>query len=1040
VSWLSKLAQFSVTRWQFTILVFLMFTALGAVSWLNIPRAEDPDFPVPVYTTVAVYPGASPEDMEQLVTEPIEKQLKALEDVKKIESWSSDGLSVVRVDFEPNVDAERKYDQVVREVNALRTTLPPALQRLDVQRNENSDLAVFQLALVAPQLPYALLDDEAKRLEDALERVPGVKRTERWAAPPREMQVTLDLGRLARLGITPSQVLDALGSDNTQIPGGSVDVGTRRYNVATMGRYKSADDVQRTVIGGANGALVRVQDVATVQWADGDAVHLGRFNGQRAMFVTVSAQKGQNVSVVKRGVWETLDAVERTLPAGVTLARGFDQSVNVDERLSRLGWDFAIAIGLVLITLLPLGTRASVIVMISIPTSLAIAVMLLYVTGYSINQLSIVGFVIALGLLVDDSIVVVENIARFLREGYTRTQAAVEATKQIGVAVVGATATLIFAFLPLLFLPGLPGKYIRSLPLAVVYAVLASLFVSLTIIPWLASRLMPRESHAEGNAVLRWLDGGIHRTYAPLLKQAMAYPRATLVASFGLVVAAFALVPAVGFSLFPKAGTPQYHVDITTPEGTSLAETDRAAQYAEAVVSGHVATRAVFTNVGKDNPQVYYNVFQRAEAPNRAQLLVLLNAYDNVDTPLALDSLREKLALYPGARIELKEFENGPPIDAPIAMRLEGPDLDTLAAIAARYEEVLRNTEGTQYVNNPVRLRRSDLRITVDKQKAGLLGVPSAEVERTLRLGLAGLEAGKIRADNGDEYPITVRIDHPAGRPRPEALDRIHVSGVTGAMVPLSQIAAQTFASSPTSIEHRDRQRAVTVTSYVRSGYNTDAVTKQVIDRLGTIDLPDGYRLVPAGEIESREESFGGIGGAVVVAVFAILAILVLEFRDFRTTLVVASVIPLGVVGGIVALLLSGYTLSFTAMIGFVALVGIEIKTSILLVDFTDQLRREGVALDEAIQRAGEVRFLPIVLTTFTAIGGLLPLALQGSGLYSPLAWVIIGGLLSSTLIARLVTPVMYRLLAPALEEEVDARASGSAPLFPALASQTAAP
>jgi len=1029
VNFLSGLTEFSVKRWQFTVLIFLMFAALGVVSWMNIARAEDPDFPVPIFTTVAVYPGASPEDMEQLVTEPIEKKLKGLEEVKKLESTSSDGLAVVRIEFDADVDAERKYDQVVREVNALRPELPSALQRLDVQRNENSDLTVFQVALVAPTAPYAQVDDIAKRLEDALERVPGVKRAERWAAPPREMQVTLDLGKLAQRRITPAQVLAALGSDNTQIPGGSVDVGTRRYNVATAGRYRNADEVGRTVIAGANGNVVRVQDVAQVRWSDGDAVHIGRFNGERAMWVTVAVQKGKNISLVKSSVWETLDAFEQTLPKGITLARGFDQSANVDERLSRLGWDFVIAIALVLITLLPLGTRASVIVMISIPTSLAIGVMLLYATGYSINQLSIVGFVIALGLLVDDSIVVVENIARFLREGYTRTQAAIEATKQIGVAVLGATGTLIFAFLPLLFLPGLAGKYIRSLPIAVVYAVLASLFVSLTIIPFLASRLMPREESHEGNAVLRWLDGGIKRSYAPLLRRAMAHPRATLVASFGVVVAAFTLVPVVGFSLFPKAGTPQYHVDITAPEGTSLAETDRAVRYAEAVVRSHPDTRAVLANAGKDNPDVYYNVFQRAEASNRGQLLVLLNAYHNTRTPLALDSLREKLALYPGVRIELKEFENGPPIDAPIAMRIEGPDLDTLATIAARFEGVLKSTEGTQYVNNPVRLRRSDLRLVVDKQKAGMLGVPSAEVERTLRLGIAGLEAGKIRADNGEEYPLTVRIAHD-GRPAPEALERVFVSNVAGAMVPLSQIASTRFVTSPTTIDHINRTRAVTVTSYVRSGYNTDAVTKQVIEQLEAMQLPAGYSLVPAGEIESREESFGGIGGAVVVAVFAILAILVLEFRDFRTTLVVASVIPLGVVGGIVALLFSGYTFSFTAMIGFVALVGIEIKTSILLVDFTDQLREQGVPLDDAIQQAGEVRFLPIVLTTLTAIGGLLPLAFQGSGLYSPLAWVIIGGLISSTLIARLVTPVMYKLLAPREQPEGTAAAPALRPVI----------
>ena len=1022
MNFLNGLVAFAVRRWQFTVLMFLMFSALGYSSWLAIPRAEDPAFPVPIYTSVAVYPGASPEDMEQLVTEPIEKRLNALTDVKELKSTSSNGLSVVTVEFESDVDAERKYDQVVREINAVRPELPASLLRLDVQRNENSDLAVLQLALVAPVTPYAELDDIAQRLEDGITRVDGVKNVKRWAVPPREMQVTLDLGRLATLNLTSSAVLSALGSDNLQIPGGSVDVGTRRYNVATPGRYRDADDVLRTVIGGANGSIIRLSDVGSVRWADGDAVHIGRYNGQRAMFVTVAVQGGRNITTVRDAVWLELDAFDKTLRAGVTLARGFDQSRNVEARLSQLGKDFAIAIALVLITLLPLGFRASVIVMVSIPLSLALAVVLLNASGFSLNQLSIVGFVIALGLLVDDSIVVVENISRFLRSGMSRTQAAIEGTRQISVAVLGATATLIFAFLPLLFLPGLSGKYIRSLPIAVVYAVLASLLVSLTIIPWMASRLMPQHEAAEGNRFLQWLDNGIRRTYAPLLHLALGAPRRTLLLSALTVVGAIALVPVVGFSLFPKAGTPQYHVEIETPEGTSLAETDRAVRYAERVIGAMAGTKSIFANIGKDNPAVYYNVFQRAEAPNRGQLLVLIDKYDNDGTPRALDSLRATLANYPGARIEVKEFENGPPIDAPIAMRIEGPDLDTLQRLARQFERVLVETEGTQYVNNPVRLRRSDLRVYVDKQKAGLLGVPGAEVERTLRLGIAGLQAGTIRASNGDEYPLVVRIAH-NGRPSPEALERINVSSVSGAMVPLMQIAHTEFAATTNVINHMDRQRAVTITSYVKSGYNTDDVTKVILAQLDTISLPAGYVLRPAGEIESRQESFGGVGGAVIVAVFAILAILVLEFRDFRTTLVVASVIPLGIVGGVVALLFSGYTLSFTAIIGFVALVGIEIKTSILLVDFTDQLRRKGLSIDDAIQKAGEVRFLPIVLTTMTAIGGLLPLALQGSGLYSPLAWVIIGGLVSSTLIARLVTPVLYKLLAPTLDvdEEVAA-------------------
>jgi multidrug efflux pump subunit AcrB len=733
------------------------------------------------------------------------------------------------------------------------------------------------------------------------------------------------------------------------------------------------------------------------------------------VFITANQLADVNISAVRDGIWKELDAFEKTLPPGVKLERGFDQSRNVRERLSHLGRDFAIAIVLVLLTLLPLGVRAAGIVMVSIPLSLAMGLTALNLTGFTINQLSIVGFVIALGLLVDDSIVVVENISRFLREGRSRREAALMATRQISVAVVGCTATLIFAFLPLIFLPGNAGKFIRVMPLTVVYTVLASLVVSLTIIPWLASRTLSRHEDPEGNVFMRGLSRAVSATYAPVLHRALARPGRTLAGAAALFVASLALVPAVGFSLFPKAGTPQFLVDVSTPDGSSLAETDRAARFAERIVGQQHGVASVMTNVGRDNPQVYYNVIPRNENAGVAQLFVTLDEYHSTETPAMLDTLRARFAAYPNARIEVREFENGPPIDAPVAIRLTGPDLDTLRTLAARVERVITATPGTMYVDNPVRLARTDLKVDVDQHKAGMFGIPAVEVDRTIRLGIAGLSAGVYRDGTGEEYPIRVRLPH-RGMPTVEALDRVYVASLTGATVPLRQVADVRFASSPPRIAHHEQQRAVTVTSYVRSGFNTDRVTRAVLDELEGMQLPDGYRWTAAGEIESRQESFGGVGGAVIVATFMILAILVLEFRTFRSTLIVASVIPLGLVGGIAALWLTGHTLSFTATIGFVALIGIEIKTSILLVDFTNQLREEGMGLVDAIQKAGEIRFVPIVLTTLTAIGGLLPLALEGSSLYSPLAWVIIGGLISSTILARLVTPVMYKLLAPAVE------------------------
>lgn len=1012
---ISRVTQFFIDRYQLTVVLFLMLAVMGWASWQKIPKAEDPVIPIPTYLVVAVYPGARPADVEQLVVDPIEEAVGELEGIDKVRAEVEDGLAVLRIEFEYDADVDEKYDEVLREVNALRPSLPQDLYSLEVNRVSANEVNIAQVALVSETLPYHELELRAERLEERMEAVPGIRSAEAWAFPEREVGVRLDLGRMAELGIPPGQVMQAIGSDNANVPGGTVDAGSRRFSVKTSGEYASLDEVRNTVVRAAGGSATFLRDVAHVDWSYADPTHVARFNGRRAVFVTANQQADVNISAVRNALWTELDAFEKTLPPGVKLERGFDQSRNVNERLSHLGRDFVIAIVLVLLTLLPLGWRAAGIVMVSIPLSLAMGLTALEMTGFTINQLSIVGFVIALGLLVDDSIVVVENISRFLREGHSRREAALLATRQISIAVVGCTATLIFAFLPLIFLPGTAGMFIRVMPLTVVYTVVASLIVSLTIVPWLASRTLSRHEDPEGNVFMRWMHRAIGATYAPVLHRALARPGRTLAVAAALFVGALALVPVVGFSLFPKAGTPQFLVDVETPIGSSMAETDRAARFAERILAQQQGVRAVMANVGRDNPQVYYNVIPRSERPNVAQLFVTLDEYHAKETPEMFDRLRARFAGYPNARIEVREFENGPPIDAPVAIRLTGPDLDTLRALAARVERVVKTTPGTMYVDNPVRLARTDLKVDVDQHKAGMFGIPALEIDRTIRLGIAGLGAGVYRDGSGEEYPIRVRLPH-QGTPGVEALDRVYVASLTGAAVPLRQVAEVRFASSPPRIQHHAQQRAVTVTSYVRSGFNTDRVTRAVLDELEGMEMPDGYRWTAAGEIESRQESFGGVGGAVIVAVFMILAILVLEFRTFRSTLIVASVIPLGLVGGIVALWMTGNTLSFTATIGFVALIGIEIKTSILLVDFTNQLREEGMELIDAIQKAGEIRFVPIVLTTLTAIGGLLPLALEGSSLYSPLAWVIIGGMISSTILARLVTPVMYKLLAPAVE------------------------
>lgn len=1008
-----KIAEFSVKNYQFTLIIFVLLMALGLNSLFNMPRGEDPETDAPSFSIVVVYPGTSPADMEKLVLDPMEERFNELDNIKRIISDVNDGLAVVRVDYKHENDPETKYQEIVREVNALRTELPQDVFAIKILRFSSTDVNILQAALISETATYAQLTTQIEKLEDELEKIKGLKKIETHGYPKQQVRVSLNLEKLALQKIPVNAVLGALQSENVNIPGGSVQVSTRKFNVKTSGEYKSIDEIKNTIVFSTGNRIVYLKDIADVDAGYQDETHLTRLNGFRSVLLTASQKDGQNIFKVGDLVGPTLDRFESELPANMKLVRNFQQAESVSTRLTRFSTDFLIAILLVSITLLPLGTRAALVVMISIPLSIFTGLFLLDFAGFTINQLSIVGLIVALGILVDDSIVVIENIERYLRAGKSKKDAAIEATKQIGLAVVGCTATLILAFLPLVFLPEQAGDFIRSLPMAVIFTVLASLFVSLTIVPFLSSRLLKSHTSPEGNIFLRALKKLISGTYTKLLHKALANPVTTLLVALALFVGSLALFPVVGFSLFPKSEKPQFLVNIETPNGTSLYETDRIARYVESELKKEDDIKYITTNVGKGNPRIYYNVISRSEATNFAQFYVQLKDLSPEQKTLMIDRLREKFYYYPNAKIEVKDFEQGPPLEAPVAIRIFGENLDSLRSLSLRVEQILKKTPGTIYVNNPLANQQTDLRVHINKEKAGLLGVQIGEIDRTIRLGIAGFSIGKFTQVEGED-DVDINVTLPRGKYTTlEVFDRLYVTSVTGQAIPLRQLARVEFETSPNLIRHYDKARYATVTAFVKSGYLYEDVNKSVIAELDQFNFPKGYHYVAAGELENKQESFGGIETIILITVFGFIAVLVLEFGNFKSTLIVLSVIPLGVIGAVTMLLITGNPMSFVAVVGLIALVGIEVKNSILLVDFTNQLRERGVELNEAIEKAGEIRFVPIVLTSLTAIGGLIPLAIEANPLYSPLALVLIGGLISSTLLSRLVTPVMYKLLPP---------------------------
>jgi multidrug efflux pump subunit AcrB len=1001
--------DFAVKRWQITLVVFALLFAIGLSAFINIPRSVDPHFPSPFINIVATVPGAEPSDMETTIAKPIEDVIQGVDGIVSVKSQSTDSTTVITAEFNWSGDPEKNYDEVVREVNAIRGTLPSALQRLEFQKTRTTEAAVVQFALVSDTASYRRLEKLAKDLRERLNRVPGVRNSRAWAIPTPEVRVAIDSGRLAQLGLPVTAITDALRQGSTDLPPGAVHSGDQRLNVQAGGAFRSVDEVADEPVRAGDGRVVRVRDVAKVGWAYEEQPHYARFNGKRAVWVTLTQKDGLNVLDIRRDAVAAVDAYRKLLPPDVKLEVGFDQSLDIARKLDQLGRDFAIALGIVLITLLPLGWRASLVVMVSVPLSLMIGVAVLAFSGFTLNQLAISGFIIALGLLVDDSIVVTENIARHLREGDNRITAALTGTREIAVAVIGCTFVLLLAFLPLAFLPEGAGKFTRSLPVAVLGTVAASLLVSLTIVPFLASRILPRNEPEHGNRFLQTIQGGIHRFYAPALHWSLNNPWRAMVAASVLVFSGLGLVPFIGSSLFPPAEASYFLVKVTAPEGAALTQTDRAVHVVEAATRGEPDIVAVLANVGRGSPQVFYNQRNFDQRSNVGEVLVVLKEWDSKRGPALVDRLRKRFEGDPDAQYVVKIFQNGPPVDAPILVKIVGPDLDVLKRLAGQVEATMRTVPGTRDVVNPVAVDQPRLDLGLDAGKAALLGVVPGAPRRALRLALVGETAGRLRDREGDSYNVVVRLPLDT-RHAVSALDDIYVPSANGA-VPLRQIATPKLDSAPPRINRERQQRTVSVQSQVADGFLTAKVNAAVFQALNAVKLPEGYGFEVGGEAEAQSRSFSGLGPVIAFAVFGILAVLVIEFGRFRETAVVAGVIPLGLFGGLVALFLTGNSLSYTAVIGFVALIGIEIKNSILLVDFTTQLRARGMELRDAIERAGEVRFLPVLLTSVTAIGGLLPLALSGSGLYGPLAWVIIGGLVSSTLLSRIVTPVMYLLI-----------------------------
>jgi multidrug efflux pump subunit AcrB len=1016
-----KITNFAVKNYQFTLIIFVLVAVVGLLTLFTMPRSEDPTTHPPQYLVTVIYPGTSPKDMEEQVVKPIENKIYGLENIDKILTTVEDGVAAIQIKFKYGVDVDNKYQEISTEINALKNgELPKDIYQIKTEKIASSDVKIIQVALISNTASSKLLRDNADKLKTQLEKITNLREVKYTGMPEQEIRIDMQLDKLAQLKIPLNLVIGSLQSEAADIPGGSINIDSKVFNVKTSGKFKNVEDVANTIIYNANGKIIYLKDVAHVSYMDGTINHITRINGQRCILVTSSMKNNVDISQVKKEYTPVLEQFSQTLPQNIKMVKNFDQADMVSKRLGHLGFDFGLAILLVVVTLLPLGFRPSLIVMISIPLSLALGLIAMNLLGFSLNQLSIVGLVVALGLLVDDSIVVVENIERWLREGHSRKDAILKGTKQIGAAVVGCTATLVIAFLPLAFLPDMAGEFIRSLPMAIITSVLASMIVALTLVPFIGSKILKTHTHGEGNYFLKKLQGFLTWSYRGIMPLALKWPKVTISMSIALSILAFLLFPLAGFKLFPTSEKPMFLINIKMPLQANIPESDKAAKLVEMELKKHKEIVYYTSNVGKGNPQIYYNVHQQDIKPDFAQIFVQLEEETSPnDKTELIKTLRSKFTDFPYAKIEVKDFEQGTPIEANIVVRVFGENQDTLRLLSFKVEELLRKHPGTFFINNELNAYKSDVKIKIDKAKARTLGVLTSDIDKVIRLAVAGLTVGDYIDDRGDSRNVAITI------PRDKfsnlnALKNLYVNNIQGAPIQIDQIATIGLETSPTAINHFNKSRFAKVTSLTKDNVLANDILKDIVPELNKLKMPKGYYYKLSGEAQSEGDALGGnFLSVIILSTFLFIAVLLLQFKTFKGIIIVLSIIPLGVLGGVIFLLMTGNPMSLVSIIGFIGLSGIQVKNSLLLVDFTNQLREDGKSIDEAIHIAGETRFLPVVLTSITAICGLIPIAMNPNPQIAPLAIVLIGGLISSTILSRIVTPVMYKLIPPQLHEKI---------------------
>jgi HAE1 family hydrophobic/amphiphilic exporter-1 len=1020
---------------------------LGIVAYTRLPAELNPRVDIPTLTIVTVYPGAGPQEIETLITRPLEDAVSTVSGVKDVFSSSQESVSIISMDFIVGTDLDRALSDVREKVDAARALLPPDTQPPTVAKLDINAQPVLYLGLSSSVPLRQLREVIDQKIKPRLARVPGVASVSVVGGEQREVHVAVEIARLEQYGLTIEDVVNALKAANQNIPVGNIVQGRRDIGVRSLNAFTQLEDIRQTQILApqllamglslpgmpppAPSTPITVGDVATVTETTAPPSSLTRVNGKESVALLVTRTPDANTVHVVEGVKAALNALKTELPPDTQMAVSRDESITVREALADVNMTLLLGaiLAMTVVFLFLHNLRGTLIVAIALPACFVVTYLVMYFSGFSLNQMTLLALSLSVGILIDDSIVVLESITRHLGMGEDPEEAAYNGRTEIGFAGIALTLTDVVVFLPIAFMGGIVGAFFRQFGLTVAVATLFSLVVSFTVTPSLASRWYRRGENPESGqgffAPLERTYRRIEQFYRILILRALANRGWVIAAAFtALVAVVLVATPSLGFEFLPAADQGQITITAELPPGSSLAATDAITRQMEQRIAQIPNVQNYMTTVGEilggfgaipqrgpQYAQINVRLRERARLEDRLRYFggVPANMRTRSDGEIA-GELRRSLQEIPGARITVAPVRAVTNVGPAIQLQLRGPDLDALRSAAVQVRERMAQMPGILDPDISLRIGRPELQVRIDRTLASALHVPPAKAGAILRDSIEGNTETTFR-QAGIEYPIRVQLAN-LDRNEPEKLRRIPIGFRGGRVVTLGEVAEFRMGAGPAAIERVNGQRMVTVTANLAPNYPLGNAEADIRAQMADIPM-QGIEVYFSGEAEAMAENIPYFILALGLAVVLVYLVMASLFNSLLNPFIIMFTLPMALVGALGALVTTGETFSLVSMIGVIMLIGLMGRNAILLVDYTGTLRARGIAREEAVAQAGATRLRPILMTTLATIFGMLPVALRigrASELRAPMAIVVIGGLLVSTVLTLVVIPALYTL------------------------------